>query len=138
MSAAILCVSISEDRSFVYQDLLGFISAVDALGALRRIDGADPHHEIGAITEVAAGMAACPALLFDRIKGFPPGFRILSNAVPSPQRAALALDAVKGWREKRQTLAPGQPVEIATPPFRENSHHGEAVDLARFPAPVWH
>ena len=40
-----------------YQDLREFITQIDALKALRRIDGADPHHEIGAITEVAAGMA---------------------------------------------------------------------------------
>ena len=53
----------------MYQDLRGFISAVDALGALRRIDGADPHHEIGGITEVAAGLSPAPALLFDRDQG---------------------------------------------------------------------
>jgi UbiD family decarboxylase len=130
-----------------YRDLRDFITQIDALNALRRIDGADPHHEIGAITEVAAGMADCPALLFDRIKGYPPGFRILSNAVTNPQRAALALgidpglrplDALKAWMEKRQTLAPQRPVEIANPPFLGNSTHGSDVDVTRFPAPVWH
>jgi UbiD family decarboxylase len=130
-----------------YRDLRDFITQIDALNALRRIDGADPHHEIGAITEVAAGMADCPALLFDRIKGYPPGFRILSNAVTNPQRAALALgidpglrplDALKAWMEKRQTLAPQRPVEITNPPFLGNSTHGSDVDVTRFPAPVWH
>ena len=66
-----------------YRDLREFIAQIDALAALRRIEGADPHHEIGAITEVAAGMAECPALLFDRVKGYPAGFGILSNAVTS-------------------------------------------------------
>jgi 4-hydroxy-3-polyprenylbenzoate decarboxylase len=55
---------------------LRFIDEVDRLGALRRIDGADPYLEIGGITEVAAGLPDCPALLFDRIKGFSSGFRI--------------------------------------------------------------
>src|ERR1700674_3686551 len=147
MSAAILCVSISEDRSFVYQDLRGFISAVDALGALRRIDGADPHHEIGGITEVAGGLVACPALLFDRIKGFPTGFRVFTNAVTNPQRAALALgidpglrplDALKAWMEKRKTLTPRAPIEVAKAAWLENSMRGGDVALDKLPAPVWH
>ena len=130
-----------------YRDLREFIAQVDALDALRRIAGADPHHEIGAITEVAAGMADCPALLFDHIKGYPPGFRIVSNAVTSPQRAALALgidpllrplDALKAWMAKRQSLAPRKPVEVANPPFMEKTRRGNDVDLAKFPAPVWH
>ena len=130
-----------------YRDLREFIARVDALGALRRIVGADPHHEIGAITEVAAGMADCPALLFDHLKGYPPGFRIMSNVVTTPQRAALALgidpllrplDALKAWMAKREGLVPRQPVEVANPPFMENSRRGNDVDLARFPAPVWH
>ncbi len=113
-----------------YQDLREFVAQVDALGVLRRIAGADPHHEIGAITEVAAGMPECPALLFDHIKGYPPGFRIVSNAVTSPQRAALALgidpllrplDALKAWMARRQSLAPRKPVDIADPPFMANS-----------------
>jgi len=137
----------SKGGDLVYQDLREFISAVDALGALRRIDGADPHHEIGAITEVAAGLAACPALLFDRIKGFPAGRRVFTNAVTSPQRAALALgidtglpplDALKAWMEQRKTLTPRAPVEAAKAAWLENSMRGGDVALDALPAPVWH
>src|SRR5581483_2585421 len=74
-----------------YEDLRGFIEQVEALGALRRVEGADPLHEVGGITEVAAGSPECPALLFDALKGFARGFRIFTNATVSPQRAALAL-----------------------------------------------
>jgi len=31
----------------MYKDLREFIAAVDTLGALRRVDGADPRFEIG-------------------------------------------------------------------------------------------
>ena len=51
----------------IYKDLRGFIKQVDELGALRRVNGADPKFELGGITEVAAGTPECPALLFDRI-----------------------------------------------------------------------
>jgi hypothetical protein len=57
----------------IYKDLRGFIKQVEDLNALRHVEGADPHFEIGGITEVAAGSPDCPALLFDRIKGFPEG-----------------------------------------------------------------
>src|SRR5262252_9825160 len=77
--------------SGMYQDLREFITLVDKLGALRRIEGADPKFEIGAITEVAAGSADCPALLFERMQGCAPGFRVFTNATTTPARAALAL-----------------------------------------------
>src|SRR5262245_36796547 len=130
-----------------YKDLREFISQVDALGALRRIDGADPRFELGGITEVAAGRPDCPALLFDNIKGFPRGFRIFTNAVSNPQRAALALgidpalrplDALKAWMEKRTTLKPHQPVVAKDAAFLQNTTKGADVDLGKFPAPVWH
>jgi len=61
-----------------------------AHGLQRRIEGADPRFEIGAITEVAAGQPNGPALLFDSIKNFPRGFRIFANATTPPPRSALA------------------------------------------------
>jgi UbiD family decarboxylase len=129
----------------MYKDLREFIERVDALNALRRIEGADPRFEIGGITEVAAGRPDCPALLFDAIKGFPRGFRVFTNAATSPQRAALALgidpalrplDALKAWMEKRKTLAPRPPVVVADAAFLRNM--SKAVDVTKFPAPIWH
>jgi len=92
----------------MYRGLREFIELIDRLNALRRIEGAEARFEIGGITEVAAGRPDGPALLFDAIGGFPRGFRIFTNAVTSPQRAALALgldpalrplDALKAWME---------------------------------------
>ncbi len=131
----------------MYKDLRGFIKQVDELGALRRVHGADPKFELGGITEVAAGTPECPALLFDRIKGYEPGVRVFTNATTTPQRAALALgldptlkplDALKAWMRKRQTLTPQKPVEVAKAAFLENSMRGRNVDLRKLPAPHWH
>ncbi len=131
----------------IYEDLRGFIKQVDQLGALRRINGADPHFELGGITEVAAGTAECPALLFDRLKGFAPGYRVFTNATTTPQRAALALGidpslkplgALKAWMGKRQTLKLQKPVEVECSALMENSMRGRAVDLRKLPAPHWH
>jgi 4-hydroxy-3-polyprenylbenzoate decarboxylase len=131
----------------MYQDLREFIAQVDELGALRRIAGADPRFEVGGITEVAAGLPDCPALLFDRLKGWAPGFRIFTNATTTPQRAALALgidpklrplDALREWMKKRQNLKPLPPKSIKAAPFLENSMRGSDVDLGKLPAPYWH
>ena len=130
-----------------YSDLRSFIDQVDRLGALRCIEGADPYLEIGGITEVAAGLPDCPALLFDRIKGYPSGHRIFTNATTNLQRAALALgidptlrplDALKAWMEVRDGLQPIKPVRVDNAKFLENSDVGDAVDLTKFPVPHWH
>ena len=131
----------------IYKDLRGFIKQVDDLGVLRRVNGADQRFEIGGITEVAAGTPECPAMLFDRINGFPAGFRVFTNATTTPQRAALALgidptlqplDALKAWMEKRKTLTPQRPVAVTDAAFMENSVSGRKVDLRALPAPYWH
>jgi len=136
-----------ENKTVSYRDLREFITAVERLGALRRIEGADPRFELGGITEVAAGTPECPALLFDNIKGFPKGFRVFTNATTSPQRAALTLglhpdlrplDALKAWMAKRQALVMQKPVMVKDAPVLENSIAGDAVDVEKFPAPFWH
>ena len=131
----------------LYKDLRDFIAQVDDLGALRRINGADPRFEIGGITEVAAGLPECPALLFDDIKGHARGFRVFTNATTNAQRAALALgidpklkplDALKAWMVKRQNLKSHAPVILTDAAFLENTLRGDDVDLEKFPAPYWH
>src|SRR5712691_11596388 len=132
---------------FMYRNLREFIAEVEKLGALRHVADADPCHELGGITEVAAGLPACPALLFDQIKGYPAGFRVFTNATTTPQRAALALgidptlrplDALKAWMTKRQNLTLQTPVEVKDAPALENSASGSKVDLEKLPAPFWH
>ncbi len=131
----------------MYKDLREFIGLVENLGALRRIEGADPRFEIGGITEVAAGMPDCPALLFDDIKGFSRGFRIFTNVTTNVQRAALALgldpslrplDTLKAWMEKRKDLRPLPAVAVKQAAWSENTAGGGAIDVGRFPAPIWH
>jgi UbiD family decarboxylase len=131
----------------MYKDLRGFIKQVDELGVLRRISGADPKFELGGITEVAAGSAECPALLFHNIKGYANGTRVFTNATTTAQRAALALgidpdlkplDALKAWMKRRQTLKPLSPIEIEQAPVLENVMRGRNVDLGKLPAPHWH
>jgi len=130
-----------------YADLREFIARVEEIGALRQIQGADPHLEVGAITEVAAGRPDCPALLFEKNKGAPDGFRIFTNATTTPQRAALTLgldpslpplEALKAWKARRTALQMHEPRTVREALWQEHTSKGADVDMGRFPAPHWH
>lgn len=131
----------------MYQDLREFIDDVQKLAELRNIDRADPHLEIGAITEVAASSSLCPMLLFDNITGYPPGYRIVTNLLHTPRRLVLALGLpldlrgmplVKAWKEKLLSLGQIASVEVAGGPVKENVISGEDVDIFALPIPKYH
>ncbi len=91
-----------------FADLREFVNQADDAGELKRIDGADLHLEVGALTEMFAFQPDPPALLFDRFAGFPAGRRILTNALNNQRRVAWALglpetargvDLVQGIRD---------------------------------------
>ena len=97
-----------------YRDLRDFIAQLEAAGQLRRVGGAALDQEIGAITEVAAGLSDPPALLFDDIPGQRAGNRILTNTTVGRKCAALALGidpelpplaALRAWMARRADLA---------------------------------
>ncbi|MDP2728354.1 MAG: UbiD family decarboxylase, partial [Dehalococcoidia bacterium] len=74
------------------KDLRAWIEEVDRLGALERIDGADWDLEIGALTEVMGRERKDrPSLLFDCIKGYPAGYRVLSGLIDTLPRLALTV-----------------------------------------------
>jgi len=130
-----------------HRDLRAFIAQVERHSRLRHVRGADPYLELGAITEVAAGLPEVPALLFDDLKGFAPGHRVFTNPLMTPERAALALgidpalrplDALRAWMDKRRGLTMRPPRVVTEAAWLDRSMHGDDVDLGRLPAPVWH
>ncbi|MFQ5830789.1 MAG: hypothetical protein ACE5JD_16780, partial [Candidatus Methylomirabilia bacterium] len=61
-----------------------WIERVEAIGLLRRIaEEVDWNEEMGAITYMAHQEIGAPALLFERIRGCPPGFQALWNLLGS-------------------------------------------------------
>ena len=132
----------------IYKDLREFIAEVEKVNLLRHIHGAHPNLEIGGITEVAAraaGMSgACCSIGLPDIR---PAFAFSPIPSTRPQRAALALgidptlrpvEALQAWMKKRLNLKIHQPVTVKDAAFLENTDEGDAVDLAKFPVPVWH
>ena len=72
-------------------DLRPWLAEVEKLGELKHVDGADWNLELGAISELNVKKDAPPALLFDQIKGYPKGFRVLTCSTSSPARLSSIL-----------------------------------------------
>jgi UbiD family decarboxylase len=126
---------------------------LEALGDLRRclelsaqidnlevVEGADPDLEIGALYELSLEQEEPPVIVFDKIKGYPEGYRVAVNVRSSQVFATgKGLEQVQKYRKhRRQHHEPIDPVTVATGPVMENVMEGEAVDTLAFPAPKWH
>jgi UbiD family decarboxylase len=131
-----------------FADLREFIEKTKEWGECKVIEGADCDLELGIITEIEDCAKNPSVLLFDRIKGYKPGYRVVSNLFSTLKRQALALglpleagrmELVKAWREKAKGgIVPVPPVEVETGPVKENVLVGDEVNLLEFPAPRWH
>src|SRR5215467_1353322 len=73
------------------QDLPDWIALMESAGELRKVHGADSDVELGVIVDQFQRRMELPALLFDEIKGYPKGFRVLANTFTSTRRIALTL-----------------------------------------------
>src|SRR5512147_1270514 len=61
------------------------------MGELQAVEGADWNLELGAIAELNTRLKPIPALLFDKIKDYPAGYRILTASTASRRRLLLTL-----------------------------------------------
>ena len=139
-----------KEIKMAYKDLREWLSQVDAMGQLKKIDGADWDLEMGAITELIyhEGHGTHPAILFDNTPGFPEGFRALFGATCSPERMALTLgmsspvttglELVRAYRDFLKTFETIPPEVVSDGPIFENVDRGDAVDVLKFPVPKMH
>ncbi|MBM2810674.1 MAG: UbiD family decarboxylase [Chloroflexi bacterium] len=129
-----------------FSDLRDFISILEANADLKTIKGAGWDLEMGTICELNHEREG-PALLFDEVPGYPPGYRVLAGAMWTPRRSLLALglsteldtdEALTAYEERVAAYRPTPPVEVQTGPIYENAFWGDDVDLLKFPTPRWH
>src|SRR5213594_3148598 len=73
-----------------FDDLRHFIAEAEKLGEVERINGADPHLEMGAIFAVNGQGPNPKLILFDEIKGYRKGYRVATNVLGSRIRTRLA------------------------------------------------
>lgn len=133
-----------------YNDLRQWLEQVEAIGELAHPKGADWNLEIGGVSEIDYKKRG-PALLFDEIKGHAKGFRILTSSTNSARRLGLTLrmgadhndaslvEQLRGAPNRWAAAAKDfDPVFVDSGPVFENVMQGDAVDLMKFPTPLWH
>ncbi|MDP2726068.1 MAG: UbiD family decarboxylase, partial [Dehalococcoidia bacterium] len=133
-----------------FKDLREWLQLVDGLEELRHAKGADWDEEIGALADMAYRDTPPdhkPTILFDEIKGYPKGYRVLTGMFNNLHRLALTVGLpldidrkgfIKAWRQITKELRPIPPKVVKTGPVMENVRTGADINLLEFPTPKWH
>ncbi|MBI4444794.1 MAG: UbiD family decarboxylase [Acidobacteria bacterium] len=135
-------------RVYRYKDLREWLEIAQRLQLLKRLDGADWDLEIGAITEIERRrrLENSSILLFDQIRGYPPGYRVAANCDNSMPLVAVSLgmspsmkglEFVRVWKDRMKQFVPLPPRLVSSGPVLENVLNGRDIDLFKFPTPRW-
>ena len=138
---------VAERRPRPFYDLREYLSAVKEMGHLKVVEGADGELEIGALTGMIGARKDCPVLLFDAIKGYARGMRLMTNMLNNAERQKMIhgcppemteSEAMRWWNAQVKTFQPLPPVFVNDAPVKENVKQGKDVNLKIFPWVRWH
>lgn len=131
-------------------DLRTWLEHMRSRELVRDVRHADPHLEVGAITDLNAKRGKW-VLLFDEINGYNKGFQILTGSLLDAERVSYTLGCdtggdsqalVRQLRSRLRNPAATGTVDRVTSdpnaPVFQNQLRGDDIDLCRFPAPQWH
>ncbi|HET7090651.1 MAG TPA: UbiD family decarboxylase [Anaerolineae bacterium] len=130
-----------------YTDLRDWLRQVDEMGELRCVNEATLDEDAGRIAEMLQHTDDAPAALLGHFEGYPPGFRILVNALSKRTRIALTLglpNDIGPWElmdrflEMNTAVKPSPVQQVGDGPILENVMTGDEVDVTIFPTPLWH
>jgi 4-hydroxy-3-polyprenylbenzoate decarboxylase len=129
-------------------DLRTWLNEVAKLGQLMTVENVHWDLELSTLTEIINERSKTrPALVFDRIKDYPQGYRVAANLVSSTERLALTLgmkaglsdmDFIQAWRQQVKKISPVSAETVSTGPLFENVHKGKEINVLKFPVPRWH
>ena len=115
-------------------DLRTWLSEVEKLGQLMTVENVHWDLELSTLTEIINERSKTrPAILFDRIKEYPQGYRVAANLVSSTERLALTLgmdsglsdmDFIQAWRRQVKKVAAIAAEAVSTGPLLENVRKG--------------
>jgi 4-hydroxy-3-polyprenylbenzoate decarboxylase len=130
-----------------YEDLREWIAQAQKLGEIRVVKGASWQEEIGMAAEMVMPDEKAPCLVFDEVPGCNQGERVLVNFFGGRRmNMTLGFPLAFGKLELSQAYLDHYmqdlktiPHEyVQTGPVMENVITGDAVDITRFPVPLWH
>jgi UbiD family decarboxylase len=143
-----IAVTLNPKARVAYDDLRQWIAEADKLGELVRGSGYSWQEDIGMAAELLQHDPKGPVALFDDIPGYPRGFRVLTNFFGGRRqnmtlghpadlnKIELSEAFLADFQKICDTPMPYRVVDIG--PIMENVIEGDAVDVMRFPTPVWH
>jgi len=127
-------------------DLRTWLEEVGKIGQLMTVENVHWDLELSTLTEIINERSKTrPAIMFDRIKDYPQGYRIAANLVSSVGRLALTLgmkaglsdmDFVQAWREQVKKITPIPAETVRTGSLFENVKQGKDIDVLKFPVPL--
>jgi 4-hydroxy-3-polyprenylbenzoate decarboxylase len=133
-----------------FNDMREWVEQADKIGELKVIEGADPNLEVGTMVQIN-GKNEGPALLFNKLKGYREGFRIITNSMANIRTVNLTFglpiensirETVEALRIKAGEWSSGAkdfPYEVVrSGPILENVETEGEVDLEKYPVPLWH
>ena len=139
---------VTKENKLTSRDLRGWMAAVDQLGELQQLDGADWDIEIGTVTEMGHHLGEqSKALLFDNIKGYPQGYRVLSNTLNTTKRLAVTLgmptnytrlEFVRNIKDRITNVKYVKPKVVKDGPVMENVFRGKDNNMWKIPTPKRH
>ena len=130
-----------------YDDLREWLAKAELMGEVRHVKGASWQEGMGLAAEAVLRHDDGPCVVFDEVPGSPKGFRVLMNVFAGKRRNfTLGLpDDLDKWEmsDAYRVAYLEKPNHIAheivtTGPVLENILEGDAIDLEKFPSPIWH
>ncbi|MFC1901417.1 UbiD family decarboxylase [Chloroflexota bacterium] len=128
-----------------FKDVREFIDKLEKDGeAIRIEDEVDWNLEAGAMVR-RSSEEDLPAPFFQKVKGYPDGYRLFGAPGANYRRIAIAMDLkpethprdiMKAYLEGKKE--PLEPKIVKDGPCKENVHTGDEVDLLEFPVPMIH
>lgn len=129
-----------------YKDLREFLRRLEESGELLKVkQPVSALYEIGGWVRYSDDKRPKgPALLFENVEGYKPGYRVYAGGIGSLRRFAIALgldpeiplkDLILAY--KKRIERPIDPVRVTDGPVRENIKVKAQVDLSEFPIPWW-
>jgi len=128
-----------------FKDVREFIAKLEEEGeALGIKEEVDWNLEAGAILRRSSELGL-PAPFFQKIKGYPEGYRLFGNGAANFRRMAIIMgmepdtpprELIDEYIRRRHHQI--KPVLVKDGPCKENIHIGDEVDLLEFPVPMLH
>ena len=101
-----------------YKGMREWLDRVEAIGELRRVNGATWQEDIGRIAEMLTHTDGAPAVICDEIPGYPKGYRVLVNSNGEPRRLAITLANASATRQQLSPHPPHRPPRTIHSPIR--------------------